>query len=163
MGEPSWRFIKEIPVPQRPGVFWTPALDYVMPGRLYRIAVEPTGEPPGTDQKWKPASAKQQCTADGDATQTRQGDGTEAASSLPVDTCAVGALIGKIGGSSAEVKPDKQKAMLFGVGRYCVVSIEASKTGEAAKTGALYLGVNDTSAGAIGLEGTLTVKIYEAL
>jgi hypothetical protein len=46
MGEPSWRFIKEIPVPERPGVFWTPALDYVTPGRLYRIAVEPTAGPP---------------------------------------------------------------------------------------------------------------------
>jgi hypothetical protein len=149
MGEPTWRPIKEVMVPERPTNFWTPALEYVTPGRLYRIVVEPTAGPPAQDQTWIPASATQACTAEGDAAQARQG--------LPVETCAVGALIGKIGGSSAEVKPDKDKVVLFGVGRHCVISVEA------AKAGALYLGVNDTHASAIQMQGQLRVMIYEAL
>jgi hypothetical protein len=146
MGEPSWRPIKEISVPQRPTNFWTPAWDYVTPGRLYRISVEPVG---AADQTWTPASAAQPCTAEGDPALTRQG--------LPLDSCAVGALIGKIGGSSAEIKPDKDKVVLFGVGRHCVVSVDA------AKAGALYLGINDTHASAAQLQGQLLVTISEAL
>jgi hypothetical protein len=96
---------------------------------------------------WKPESADR-CTADGDPTTART-DG------LLIDTCAVGALIAKIGGSTAELKPDKDR--VFGVGRYCVFSADTTKTG------ALFLGINDTYASVAHVQSQLEVIIDEAL
>src|ERR1700686_430938 len=40
MGQPRWREIKRVIVPGREASLWTPALDYVTPGKLYRLVVE---------------------------------------------------------------------------------------------------------------------------
>jgi hypothetical protein len=77
---------------------------------------------------------------------------------VALDGCTVGALIGRIGGSTADFKADKDKFVLFGVGKYCVF------TGpEAMKTGCLYLGINDTPAAMAKVQGHLEVTIWEAL
>ena len=47
--------------------------------------------------------------------------------------------------------------MVFAVGRYCVFTVDA------AKTGSLYLGVNDTPKAAVQARGQLTVKLSVAL
>jgi hypothetical protein len=237
MGQPSWREIKRVNVPDGQPSIWTPALDYVRPGKLYRILVEANSETvnsgedafseegsaakeapakeaaaneaaakevaakeaaakeaaaketaaketaaketaakeaaaketaaseaaaneaaktlpqPATrsaEQRWTPESAAA-CTADGDPTLTRS-------SALTVESSAVGALIAKIGGSTADLKPDKDKLILFSVGRHCVFSIS-----DASKAGALYLGMNDTYDSQAKLEGELQITIYEAL
>jgi hypothetical protein len=178
MGQPSWREIRRLQVPDRPAALWTPALDYVTPAKLYRITVEPQAPPPAPapqagaqqaaaqqggpqqpapaqapapqDQAWTPAG-EQACTADGNPALSRNGG-------LVIDGCAPGALIGKIGGSTADLKPDKDKVILFSVGRHCVFSVT-----EAAKTGALYLGINDGREGLTGVQGQLEVTICEAL
>jgi len=139
MAQPSWRQIKRVMVPERDGSLWTPALDYITPGKLYRIVVEarlfgPAADsdppaasdpgapppasapaPPATDQHWTPESGTE-CTADGDPALQRSG-------SLTLDSCAPGALIAKIGGSTADLKPDKDRLLLFSVGRHCVFSV----------------------------------------
>jgi hypothetical protein len=223
MGQPTWRLIRKLMVPQREAGLWTPALDYVSAGKLYRILVETLAEPPqaaaanpapdaqaanaaaenpspnlqlesdtaapppavvakpapaadvgldqgngggGTggpgaaqgpdaalprDQQWTP-DAGHPCTADGDPSFTRK------AATLIIDTCATGALIAKVGGSTADIRPDKDKVTLFGVGRHCVFSIT-----DANKTGSLYLGVNDAPESIRRLQGQLEVTISEAL
>ena len=75
-----------------------------------------------------------------------------------LDGCPPGALIAKIGGSTADVKPDKDKTTLFSVGRHCVFSIA-----DAAKVGSLYLGINDSKETIARVQGGLQVKIYESL
>jgi hypothetical protein len=77
---------------------------------------------------------------------------------LTLESCAVGALIAKIGGSTADVKPDKDKVVLFSAGRHCVFSIA-----DATKAGSLYLGMNDTKESVAKLQGQLEVTIFEAL
>jgi hypothetical protein len=220
MGQPTWREIKTLRVPEHRGVVWTPALDYVTPAKLYLIRVEPpspaartepeppyepqdpairalaaagashearlnalnaagraahakhpthdhnppnAGKPQGREpdkgnpaaaasppeQHWQP-EATPACTADGDPNVNR--------AEVITDTCAPGALIGKVGGSTADVKPDKEKVTVFGVGRHCVFSIT-----DATKTGALYLGMNDARASLTHASGSLEIKIYESL
>jgi hypothetical protein len=148
MGQPSWREIKKLKVPEREASFWTPVLDYVAPGKLYRILVEAL--PAAGEQHWTPESGTK-CTADGDPALPRAG-------ALSLENCAVGALIAKIGGSTADFKPDKDKLVLFGVGRHCVFSIS-----DAAKAGSLYLGMNDTGETAAKVQGQLEVTVFEAL
>lgn len=65
------------------------------------------------------------------------------------DSGPVGALIGKLGGSTAAVEGTVQ----FVAGRFCVVSIEEG-TG-----GALFLTINDTPAGLFDNCGALTVCV----
>jgi hypothetical protein len=283
MGQPSWREIKQVRVPEYEGCMWTPALDYVTPGRLYKLTVatppglglvppaappvplaavggaadaapaepapvppeapvhppaangdapeaapaepapvppeapvhppaangdaaeaappEPAPVPPEAPvhppaaagdagappeaaagdaaaaaaappappalgeqhpaadllaalppptSRWTPEMGKE-CTSDGDPSLDRH-------NSVVMDGCAVGALIAKIGGSTADLKPDKEKMLIFGVGRHCVFSVA-----DASKTGSLYLGINDTPQGATRARGRLTVTILEAL
>jgi hypothetical protein len=133
----------DVKVPDGAGNAWTAALDYVTVGKLYRIEVPSTS-------KWKPESANE-CNADGDALLTRNGEPI-------ITTAAVGALIAKIGGSTADLKPDKDKLILFGVGRHCVFSVSDST-----KVGSLYLGINDIPNSRSQMSGELTVTIYESL
>jgi hypothetical protein len=151
MGQPSWREICTVTVPDRAANIWTPALDYVAPTKLYKLVVKQTGTPPD-EQRWKPAgSTGAAATADGDPSAATGHAGL-------LGECALGALIAKIGGSAADAKPDPAKVMLFSVGRHCVFSVELP-----AKPGTLYLGVNNASADLSKLSGTLEVTISEAL
>lgn len=40
MGQPSWRPLRTVTVPDRAGNIWTPALDYITPNKLYLLVVE---------------------------------------------------------------------------------------------------------------------------
>jgi hypothetical protein len=162
MGQPTWRVIKTQLVPERPGCVWTPALDYLTPGRLYKIGVpelpkEPAEGDAGDEttvlQTWTPESVTEPCTADGTGAEITRKNGT-----VPLTDVRVGALIGRIGGSTADHVGQAEKMVLFAVGRYCVFQAP-----EAPKTGPLYLGVNDTSGSACHLKGQLQVQIWEAL
>lgn len=193
MGQPTWREIDTVTVPGASVGAWTPVLDYVTPGKLYRIAVEKIVQPqlaavtpdgsvtagaavsvPGTgapavlppigspaptpslpvsvptDQLWTPDGGSP-CSADGDPALTRTG-------TMTLDTCAPGALIARVGGSSADLKVDRDKTVVFGVGKYCVFSIA-----DAAKAGCLYLSINDTQVAAAKVKGQLQVTLSEAL
>ncbi|MGH9880578.1 MAG: hypothetical protein ACRD6N_04015 [Pyrinomonadaceae bacterium] len=90
------------------------------------------------------------CTADGDPT-------LERSHALVVDSCATGALIAKIGDSSADTKPDKDKLIVFGAGRHCVFTILE------AKSGSLYFAINDTAKSQAKVKGQLEMTVFEAL
>jgi hypothetical protein len=154
MGQRTWRQITTVKVPEREGCAWTPVLDYLTPGKMYRLevpmqAVAAAPAQPPQDQKWHPESAGE-CTADGNPT-------TERSDSLLIGGAAVGALLAKIGGSTADLRPEKDKTVLFAVGRHCVFTVEATKAGT------LYLGVNDTLGSLIRVRGQLEITLSEAL
>jgi hypothetical protein len=158
MGQPSWREIKKVKVPGGEKSLWTPALDYITLNKLYRISVEPIIDPnqPNANppvmvaQHWTPESGSK-CTADGDVKLSRSGG-------LVIDGVAPGALIAKVGGGTADLKPDATKTVLFSVGRHCVFSVS-----EPAKLGALYLGMNDAPGTTASVDGELEVTISESL
>jgi hypothetical protein len=101
--------------------------------------------PGPADQTWQPEGSKR-CTADGATALDRT-------ALLP--GAPAGALIAKIGGSSADTTVDKLP--LFAVGRHCVFTVEAGKAGT------LYLGVNDVVGSMSRLTGHLIVKLWVAL
>jgi len=153
MGERNWRLLKLLTdkIPERAGCGWTPVFDYLTPGKMYRLQV-PARDATGAtkaDQTWEPESAGS-CTADGNPA-------TDRGTGLLLASAAVGALIAKIGGSTADLTVDKDKAVLFAVGRHCVFTVDP------AKGGTLYLGVNDSAGSIFHVKGQLTVELWEAL
>ncbi len=112
---------------------WTLAYDELGPVQL-KIEADP-------DELWSYAAAVQ-CGPDGDLT-----------SLIARDRCVcakapVGALIGKIGGSTAGVDDGR----VFPVGSYCVVHLADGE-------GPLYLGINDEITGMANNDRALTVRI----
>jgi hypothetical protein len=134
-----WRKFKDVKVPEPQDAAWTPALDYIIPKRLYRLQAKAAG-------KWT-LDGGTECTADGyDSGPPRNGDPVYSGSPF-------GALIAKVGGSTAD-----HSGTIFGVGRYCVFQIA-----DEAKTGPLYLGANDLPPAMSKVTGQLEVEIEIAL
>lgn len=141
MPELIWRKLKDVKVPDPQDAAWTPALDYLIPKRLYRLHVKETAN------SWKLDGMTTTCTVDGtDLGAARSGDPIYRDSPF-------GALVGKVGGSTAD-----HTGVIFGVGRYCVYQVS-----EEAKAGPLYLGVNDLSVLMSKVSGQIDVEIDIAL
>jgi len=118
MEEFIWRKLKTITAPQPEGSVWTPALDYLLAKRIYRLKAKGT---------WTVGEAKKECGPDGiDTPEKRTQD-------LICNGSPFGSLIAKVGGSTAD-----RTGFIFAVGRHCVFQIA-----EDAKTGPLFLGAND--------------------
>jgi hypothetical protein len=122
-------------VPAKPVGLWTLAYEYVRGPALIRFTAD-------SKQKWNYAS-KSACTADGDL-----------ASMISAQVCVlpgapVGALIGKIGGSSAGQADGK----VFLVGSFAIIEVDANTRGP------LYLTINDEVSGMENNSGTLKVTI----
>lgn len=164
MPQPTWRKIidrKKIPAEQ--GTAWTQVLDYVTPGKLMKIEVviDDKANPP-IKGKWKPSDFQDECTADGDYS-GKEPLGKQQRTDTLLSNAPLGALIGRIGGSTADksvdsaVAPATPTRVVFSVGRYCVFMVPPNPNG------ALYLGVNDNGANMLKLSGDLVVDIFEAL
>jgi hypothetical protein len=72
----------------------------------------------------------------------------------------IGALIGRIGGSTSDQGLDggaTPSRILFSVGRFCVIMVPP------APTGALFLGINDRPELMEKVQNQLIVNVYEAL
>jgi hypothetical protein len=133
-----------VPAPEPP-----PAPGPAVPPPALDPQAAPAAAPPAdADQPAEPAKQYQQWTPELSGSSTADGvPPAERHGPLFLDGCAGGALIGKIGGSSADLKPDKEKVLLFGAGRHCVFSVADGKEGS------LYLGINDTAASAGAVKG----------
>jgi hypothetical protein len=167
MPQPAWRLIvdrKKIPDPQN--VPWTQVLDYANPGKLLKIVVVDDKGEPAPAQTWSPKGFSTACSADGDY-ENKQSLGTVGTPLLA--SAARGALIGRIGGSTADQTIDASTTpsrIVFAVGRFCVLQVAPALTpGTPASTpvGALFLGVNDSTERMGGVTAQLCVNIYEAL
>jgi hypothetical protein len=161
MPQPAWRLIVEkMQIPDPQNAQWTQVLDYANPGKLLKIVVIDSNGDPDPTKTWKPKGfSGAGCTADGDyENKGSQGAGTPILSSAPR-----GALIGRIGGSTADQSADTPAAgtnpsrVIFAVGRFCVIAVPT------APLGALFLGVNDLPEHMGSVAENLFVNIYEAL
>ena len=141
--EPVWRKLDQVDIPAKPTGLWTKAINYVGPSRSLRFKAAGTWT-------WKDAGSTtntpRACGPDGDL-EAGTVTGLLSADALP------GALIGKIGGSSAAIK----NAAVFVVGAEAIVEVD-DKT-----KGALYLSINDAPAGFADNDGKLQVTIWESL
>jgi hypothetical protein len=104
------------------------------------------------EQTWTPLGSNSPCTADGDC------GGLSRRDALIIPGARLGTLICKIGGSTADLVLDPNFVTVFPVGRFCVF-----KAPDEGKTGPLYFGINDSSAAAAQVEGSLEVVISVAL
>lgn len=148
MDEHIWRSVRVLKVPEFQGAIWTPALDSLMPKRLYRFRVK-------EGSTWKLDGATAACSSDGyDQPPQRSTD--------PIcNTAPFGALIAKIGGGTADkIEPSTaaKTGTIFGVGRYCVFQIS-----DDTKVGPVYLGANDVLSGMTKIQGQIEVEVEIAL
>lgn len=155
MSDPNWDEWITANVPAKPGHgYWTMVLDYVDASeRLNFVAEDERDVPPAEghpaereDNKWTYADRKA-CYADGDP-------------KAPINpaNCLIpdappGALIGKIGGSTAG-KSDGAK--MFVVGSFCVLELDANTKGT------LYLTMNADPMSSLKRDGHLKVKIQHS-
>lgn len=156
MSDPNWDDWKTTDVPAKPGHgYWTMVADYVDAStRLNFVAdderdgpSEAAGQPPKKEaNKWSYADGKA-CYADGDPKAP-----INPANCLLPDA-PPGALIGKIGGSTAG-KSDGVK--MFVVGSFCVFELDANTKG------ALYLTMNADPMSSLKRDGHLRVKIQHS-
>jgi hypothetical protein len=114
---------------------------------------------PAVTGTWTPKDFPNHCTADGDVTGTARGTFSPTGSPI-VASAPFGALIARIGGSTADTGPDvatTPSRIFFSAGRQCVFVVPATPAGS------LFLGINDDPARMIGVTGSLLVNIYEAV
>ncbi len=123
------------PIPAKPGGLWTMVIDYVDAATVLKIVA-----PEKAEWSYSPGSA---CSANGDLTAMIGRSGCL----LPAGP--VGALIGKIGGSTA----GSADGTIFLVGVTCVFTVD-EKSG-----GPLYLSMNDEPSGFCNNTGQLAVDV----
>jgi hypothetical protein len=162
MTKPSWHAVTLIKVPAKPAGLWTPVDDYIIGPRLLRFqVVDADKDKNKVPTTWK-LDAKTDCSADGliDAS---------AAVGLLLPVALRGALIGKIGGGSADLPELPTGAGLtapigtvypgrrvFAVGSYCVIRISTDDSGQ------LFLTANDSPKELANHSGVLHVLVEEA-
>ncbi len=158
MTQPIWQKIaSELVVPE-PGKQWKLALEVLRAGRLVKVEVviDPSRNPPEIG-RWRPQGFANDCSADGDFAGTARGTNAPAGTPL-LASAPPGALIGRIGGSTADQAVDTSQTpsrLVFSIGRKCVFAVPNSPAGS------LFLGVNDDPVRMAEVTGRLLVDIYE--
>lgn len=140
MKKPAWRALKlaKDTLPAKSVALWTPVLDYIEgPTRLRFKA----------SGKWTYAEGRE-TGPEGDRNLGFPQD-------VLVPGAPLGALVGKVGGSSVE-KPDAAKQPVFPIGTECVISLDEKVKGT------LFLTMNDEPSQFDGHEGEIKVEIWEA-
>jgi len=150
--EPSWQKIKLVKIEASATPLWILASDYVSGSRLLRITVVDKDENNANVAiTWSPASGTNSGPDGLTTTATKSGMLTGGA--------LYGALIGKLGGSSADV-PDASSPLtpygtkrVFAVGSHCVISVAN------ADAGPLFFTMNDAPPGFAQHSGALHILV----
>ena len=150
-----WRPLITLKVPDPQNVAWTLALDFIEKDKIYKISVADNAG------KWKLEGESAECTADGIANKTERA----ANSPLFLPNAPFGALIGKIGGGTADkgVPTDvgsgsATSVKTFAIGRHYVIKITVDT-----EYGPLFLGVNDNFDYMSKVTGQIDVQIEIAV
>jgi hypothetical protein len=131
----NWQVLANVKVPAKPAGGWTLAVEWVKgPGMLKFEA--------GAEEWFYAESDQNKAFADGDLA------ALVAPKTCLLPTAPVGALIGKIGGSSAGTAD----GTVFVVGKFCLLEVAKSK-------GPVYLTINDELTGLGNNRGEISVKI----
>jgi hypothetical protein len=152
--DPQWTPLKRFKVEARPTGLWSVVSDYVPGSRLLRFTLlDKNAQNLPVSTSWSPATGVQ-CGADGIGIAT-------AKAGLLTPSALCGALIAKLGGSSADVPDGSQPTApygnkrVFAVGSHCVISLAATEGGS------LFLTMNDSPEGFANHSGELYVLIEE--
>ncbi len=135
MRDLSWKPLATVTVTARPDVLWECACSY-LEGPL-NVRIKAKGE-------WQ-VCPKTRCGPDGALTEGLEDD-------TLLKNAPIGALIAKIGGSTAE-KPLETGATAFAVGSFCVMHLAPEARG------ALYFAMNDKVKAFDAHDGALDVEI----
>jgi len=135
MDWPDKPAVEKKEVPAKPTGIWTLVCEYVRGPALVKIEAE--------DTVWMYSKADE-CKADGDLLSS-----ISSAACILKDA-PVGALIGKIGGSSAGISD----GTLFVAGKHCIIELDANKRGP------LYLTINDELTGFENNDKAIKVDIF---
>ena len=160
MALPIWRkIVSELPVPE-PQKQWQLAVQVLTAGKLMmvEVVIDPARQPP-ENGTWTPEGFARACSADGDFEGTARG-ATPLAGTPLVSSAPLGALIARIGGSTADQTVDTSPTpsrVVFSIGRRCIFSVTNSPIGS------LFLGVNDDPSRMASVTGRLLVNIYKAI
>ncbi len=152
--DPKWKTIKAFKVEAKPTGLWNLVTDYVPGSRLLRFTLlenDAQNQPVGV--LWSPAKDVQ-CGADGISI-------APAKSGLLTCGALYGTLIGKLGGSSADVADSSQPITPYGTKRVFAVGSRCVITLAGADGGPLFLTMNDTAEGFLNHSGALHVLIEE--
>jgi|ERR1051326_4760873 hypothetical protein len=160
MPQPIWRkIVPELAIPE-PGKQWRMAVPLLTVGKVMRVQVViDTNRAPPVPGTWTPAGFAAPCTADGDFDATARGQVAQSGTLL-VASAPPGALIARIGGSTADQTPDTASTpsrITFSIGRECIFTVPTTPTGS------LFLGVNDDPSRMADVAGQLIVDIFEAI
>jgi hypothetical protein len=161
MTNPSWREIKWAKVPAKPDGLWTVILEHISGPRLLRISVKDKDKKKvDVAVKWH-TTETEDCGANGIARDTSSTTGTTGTASTLIMYAPYGALVGKLGGSTADLPEGGSGGpysgrKVFTAGTYCVVTLAANEGGP------LFLTMNDIPTSFDRHSGELTVLIEEA-
>jgi hypothetical protein len=151
---PTWQHVTLAKVDAKPPGIWNVIREYVPGARLLRLQVVSVDDKKqAVPTTWSPTPGKD-ITADGITI-------TPARTGLLLNSALYGALIAKVGGSSAEVPDSMSAAGPYGgkkvvaVGSFCVVSIASTEGGP------LFLTMNDSPDSFDSHSGPLWVQIDE--
>jgi hypothetical protein len=142
VSDAHWQALGEFEVKAKPAGLWTIALEHVSGPVRLKLVVDPPS------QEWQYSKVPlRKCKADGDLL-----------SHMPSQACIcpdapVGALIGKLGGSSSGAAKD---GTTFVVGSFCVFVV--GKDAE----GPLFLTINDDRSGFDDNDLSVKVKIFQS-
>lgn len=142
MAAKTWTpLVTGLEVPAKPQGRWTLAVEYVGDKQLLKI--EAADSPPG---RWGYAPGDY-CGPDGDPASRASVPGRI------MEAAPLGALIGKVGGSTAGHDP----ASVFLVGSFCLLRLADGQEGP------LFLTINDSPEGMIDNKGSIKINVSVAL
>ena len=154
MTKPAWREVQVVNVPAKPAGLWNLVLPYVAGPRLLRLTTRDKDEKnQAVPTAWR-TSDGEECGPEGIPKNT-------AKPGVLCATAPTGALIAKLGGSTAD-QPDPGAGgpypgrKVFAVGSYAVVALANNDSGP------LFLTMNDDPESFAKHAGALTVLIEEA-
>ena len=129
----DWKHVIDVKVPAKPAGIWTLALDWIEAPATLKLEA--------SKETWSYAPGVEKIGADGHS--------ASALKDCIVASAPAGALVGKLGGSSASVSDTKP----FPVGAVTIIQVDVS-------TGPLFLTINDALSGYGNNDGIITVSIW---
>jgi hypothetical protein len=135
MDWPDEPAVKDKEVPAKPEGIWTLVHEFVQGPALIKVTAD--------DGEWMYSKADK-CKADGDLLSSIS------SAACIVKDAPVGALIGKIGGSTAGAND----GAVFVVGKHCIIELDGTKRGP------LYLTINDELTGFDNNDKAIKVDVF---
>jgi hypothetical protein len=162
---PSWKPLAKVKVSAQPEGLWNKIIPYVCGPRLLQLTAVDSDDKGNQVSKCWELSKAEECNPDGALDDPKQQQPAEQKPQpLLVSIAPRGALVGKVGGSTADL-PDTSPAAtttpypgskVFVSGSYAVIALAGNESGP------LFLTMNDSPSGFRAHSGEIWVLVEEA-